>query len=361
MVSALLVLGFVLTFLEFGPPTVVKKLFGGTIAVGVLASAGALGSGVAAADTSLVVGGAKAPGIPWLWYTEMTGQRYFPDAKRVVVDYPGGMLYGRLPAVLWPGKGLDTTTVGESVVAGTKNLDKAIRSTSGPTHAIGLSEGTLVLDAEQARLANDPTAPPPDQLTFTTFGDPTRTRGFSQSVLSNFPPGTYIPVVNYTVPKPVESQYDTNVVVAAYDGFGDFPDKPWNLISLANAVIGSTTVHTPAAFTSPDDVPPQNITTSTNSRGATITTYLVPAKHLPLTLPLRYIGVSDEAADRIDDALRPIVDAGYSRNDDPATAPITVDPVNGIDAAAYLDPTSRANLAPIVDTLRALLPPGTLN
>ncbi len=361
MVSTLLVVGFLLVFLEFGPPTVVKRLLAGTLAAGVLGSAGALGTGVAAADTALVVGGAKAPGIPWYWYTSMTGQRYFPDAKREIVDYPGGMMYGRLPAVLWPGQGLDTITVGESVVTGTKNLDRAIRSASGPSDVIGLSEGTLVLDAEQARLANDPTAPSPDQLSFTTFGDPTRAHGFSRSVLSGVPPGTYIPIVNYTVPKPVDSQYDNNVVVAAYDGFGDFPDRPWNLVSLANAVIGSTTVHTPAAFTSPTDVPPQNITTSINSRGAITTTYLVPAKHLPLTLPLRYIGVSDATADQIDDALRPIVDAGYSRNDDPSTAPISVDPVGGIDAAAYLDPTSRANLAPIVDALRSLLPAGTLN
>jgi diacyltrehalose acyltransferase len=359
MVSALLVLGFVLTFLEFGPRTVVRKLLAGTMAAGIVGSAGALGTGVAAADTSLVVGGAKAPGIPWLFYTQMTGQQYYPDDRRVIVDYPGGMMYGRLPALLWPHKGLDTITVGESVVAGTKNLDKAIRSTNGPANAIGLSEGTMVLDAEQARLANDPTAPPPDQLSFTTFGDPTRSHGFSKSVLSMFPAGTYIPVVNYTVPKPVESQYDNNVVVAAYDGFGDFPDRPWNLISLANAAIGSTTVHTPAAFTNPDDVPPQNITTSTNSRGATTTTYLVPAKHLPLTLPLRYIGVSDQFADQIDDALRPIVDAGYARNDDPATAPISEDP-DGIDPALYLDPSSRANLDGIANQLRSVLPPGIL-
>jgi diacyltrehalose acyltransferase len=356
MVSTLLVMGFVLTFLEFGPRTVVKKLLAGAVAAGVLSSAGALGTGVAVADTALVVGGAKAPGIPWYWYTQMTGEHYYPDAKRVIVDYPGGMMYGRLATVLWPGKGVDATTVGESVVTGTKNLDRAIRSTSGQTHAIGLSEGTLVLDAEQARLAHDPNAPPPDQLSFTVFGDPTRVHGFSQSVLSMVPPGTYVPIVNYTVPQQVESQYDTNVVVAAYDGFGDFPDRPWNLVSLANAAIGSTTVHTPAAFTSPADVPPQNITTSINSRGGTTTTYLVPAKHLPLTLPLRYIGVSDEAADRIDDAVRPIVDAGYSRNDNPSSAPISLDPANGIDPALYLDPSSRANLDGIAEQVRSLFP-----
>ena len=189
-----------------------------------------------------------------------------------------------------PGSGLDGPGVGESVVVGTDNLDAAIRgSASGRDVAVGLSEGTLVLDAEQARLAHDPTAPPPDQLSFTMFGPPACSHGFGQSFLTEmFPPGTFIPVIDYTMPKPVESQYDTTVVVTAYDGIADFPDRPENLVSVANAFMGAAIVHTPAAFTSPADVPPQNIRTTTNSRGGTTTTYLVPAKYLPLTLPLRY-------------------------------------------------------------------------
>lgn len=55
---------------------------------------------------------------------------------------------------------LNSPTVGSSVSAGTNNLDAAIRSTDGPIFVAGLSQGTLVLDREQARLANDPTAPP---------------------------------------------------------------------------------------------------------------------------------------------------------------------------------------------------------
>ena len=35
----------------------------------------------------------------------------------------------------------------------------------------------------------------------------------------------------------------------------------------------------------------------------------------------------------LDAVLKPYVDAGYSRHDDPLTAPITVDPVNGYDPA----------------------------
>jgi len=41
--------------------------------------------------------------------------------------------------------------------------------------------------------------------------------------------------------------------------------------------------------------------------------YLIPRPHLPLTQPLRDLGVKPEVVDRLDDTLRPIVDAGYSR------------------------------------------------
>jgi hypothetical protein len=39
-----------------------------------------------------------------------------------------------------------------------------------------------------------------------------------------------------------------------------------------------------------------------------------------------------------------MVDAGYSRNDDPATAPITVDPVNGYDPAEVTAPATAATV-----------------
>ena len=48
-----------------------------------------------------------------------------------------------------------------------------------------------------------------------------------------------------------------------------------------------------------------------------MTTYFVPTKNLPLTHPLRDIGIPDRVVDRIDQVVRPIVDAGYLRHDQP--------------------------------------------
>ncbi|TXB91629.1 PE-PPE domain-containing protein, partial [Mycobacterium tuberculosis] len=166
------------------------------------------------------------------------------------------------------------------------------------------------------------------------FGDPTGRHAFGASFLARiFPPGSHIPIpfIEYTMPQQVDSQYDTNHVVTAYDGFSDFPDRPDNLLAVANAAIGAAIAHTPIGFTGPGDVPPQNIRTTVNSRGATTTTYLVPVNHLPLTLPLRYLGMSDAEVDQIDSVLQPQIDAAYARNDNWFTRPVSVDPVRGLD------------------------------
>ena len=190
------------------------------------------------------------------------------------------------------------------------------------------------------------------------IGDPTGRHAFGASFLSGiFPPGSYIPLIDYTMPKPVESQYDTNKVVAAYDGLADFPDRPDNLVSVANATAASAIVHTPAAFTGPGDVPPQNIRTTVNSRGAKTTTYLVPVNHLPLTLPLRYLGLSPGFVDQIDSVLQPMVDAGYSRNDNPVAKPMSVDPVHGMDPVAILDPATRDTIEGAFSAVRTFVPP----
>lgn len=327
-----------------------KRFLAGAFALGFVGSAAGLGT-ASAEETTFAVGGAKPPGVPWQDFTAHVGQGYYPNFSRAVVDYPGGVFDQLLPPGV-PG-------VGPSVVIGQGNLDSMIREASGgPNVAVALSEGGLVLDAEQAHLVNDPTAPPRDQLAFTTFGSPVGTHAFGGSFLSTmFPPGTYLPVIEYTVPGPVESQYDTNRVVAAYDLFADFPDRP-NLVSFVNSILGAGFYHTPAAFSNPADVPPQNVRATTNSRGGTTTTYLVPNQHLPLTLPLSYLGVNPGTIASLDAILKPMVDAGYSRNDNPFTAPTTVSPA-GRDPLELLGQAlpEVAQITGLVNQARAALPP----
>ena len=311
------------------------------------------------------LGGAHVLGIPYDEYIKRTGADWFPGLNRQIVGYPAGQVQGHtlermFPGIGqlgngFPGLGIDGPSIGESVDVGEGNLETAIRN-GGPGTAIGLSEGALVLDAVKAQLASDPTAPPPDQLSFATYGDPIARHAFGESFLTQmFPVGSVVPSLDYRIPPPVESQYDTYQFVSAYDSIADWPDRQDDWMALLNAVVGLATGHTAVAFTNPSNVPPQNISTSINSKGAKTTTYLIPEKHLPLVLPFKYLGVPEATLDQLDGVLKPYVDAGYSRNDNPLTAPIEVDPVHGYDPAAVTAPATQAAFGGAADPLSQVL------
>jgi diacyltrehalose acyltransferase len=323
-----------------------QTLLAGSFAVGLVAAGTVLGAGTASAeDSALVFGGAKRPGLPWAEITDKVGRGYYPEADRHIVDYPAGFVFGRWPdRFLPPGNPMSTPSVGESVDTGVRNLDAALATTNGHTDVLGLSEGSLVLSEALARLAHDPNAPSPQGVSFTLFAPPAGSTPFSHSIMTVFTPGTRIPLIDYTVRAPVDSQYDTTVVVGEYDLVSDFPDRPENVLALANALAGLEYVHTQTSYTSPADVPPEYIRTTVNSRGATQTVYFVPTRFVPLTLPLRDAGVPGEIVDQIDGVLRPIVDAGYSRNDYPGA------PATGV------DPVARANVEDWVQQVGKALP-----
>ena len=366
-----------------------RRLFASATALVTIGATGCFGFGIAAADgpqagwtadhgapdngtpplgtpgRAYALGGAHVLGIPYDEYIMRTGADWFPGLNRQIVDYPAGQVQGHtlerlFPGIgrldrSFPGLGIDGPSIGESVDIGQNNLEGAIRN-GGQGTAIGLSEGAMVLNAVKARLANDPTAPPPDQLSFATYGDPVARHPFGESFLTQmFPVGSVVPSLDYRVPPPVESQYDTYQFVSAYDSIADWPDRPDNWMSLANAIVGLATGHTAVAFTNPSNVPPQNIRTTVNSKGAKTTTYLIPEQHLPLVLPFKYLGVPADTLNKPDAVLKPAVDAGYSRNDDPLTAPITVDPVHGYDPAAVTAPATQAAFGGGADPLSQLL------
>ena len=282
-----------------------RRQFASVTALVTIGATGCFGLGIATADDTPVtptpgipadgppplgtpgrayaLGGAHVLGIPYDEYIMRTGADWFPGLDRQIVDYPAGQVQGHtlerlFPGIgrlddSFPGLGIDGPSVGESVDIGTPNVIDAIRE-GGPGTAIGLSEGAMVLDDVQARLAYDPAAPPPDQLSFATYGDPVARHAFGESFLTQmFPVGSVVPSLDYRIPPPVESQYDTYQFVSAYDSIADWPDRPDNWMSVANAIVGLATGHTAVAFTNPSMVPPQNIRTTVNSRGAKTTTY----------------------------------------------------------------------------------------
>jgi 3'-(hydroxy)phthioceranyl-2'-palmitoyl(stearoyl)-2-O-sulfo-trehalose (hydroxy)phthioceranyltransferase len=312
----------------------VSKLFAGAVAFGMLTWATAFGDGVASADTALIVPGtAPSPYGPLrsLYHfnpamqPEIGANYYSPDATRQIIPYPGSF---------WPVTGLNSPTVGSSVNTGANNLDAAIRSTSGPVSVAGLSQGTLALDREQARLANDPTAPPPGQLTFIKAGDP------DNLLRKAFRPGTRVPVIDYTVPASVESQYDTVNIVGQYDPFSDPPNHVGNLLADLNAVTaGGYYGHSATAFSDPARVAPRDVTKTTNSLGATTTTYFIRSEQLPLVRALvDMAGLPPEAAGPLGAVLRPMIDRAYAPG--PALGPVNL--VNGVPHVPAIAPAISA-------------------
>jgi diacyltrehalose acyltransferase len=266
-------------------------------------------------DTDLLQTGGAAYWLYPPFTAEPLGVSLYPDAMPQRIDYPGTP-FG---------------FIDQAIDIGMRTADRAVKDAAADGSevvVVGHSEGSMVVDHLQAAYLADPRAPRADQVTFVVYGSPER--GLLDLL---FPNGTFVPGFGVTSQTPVDSQYDTIVVTGEYDFAADPPDRPWNLLALANAAIGFVTVHHAYAFVDPDTIPDENTTTVINSRGAKITTQLIPSAHLPLTGPVRI--VAPRLADRLDEVLRPVIDSAYLRHNaedpylsggrliDPGSAPVT--------------------------------------
>jgi hypothetical protein len=209
------------------------------------------------------------------------------------------------PEQVRPITGLSSLTLGQSIDQGVTTLDAAIGSSLAKLGAgehvtvVGLSAGALVVDEELRRLAADPNAPDKSLLTFVVAGDSSRML---------FNKNRYDAILGYKYTPPVDTKYDTTVVTAEYDGFADFPDRPSNVVAVANSLAGMIVQHVPHMLTGLSTVPASNISVTTNPLGGVTTSYLVPATRLPLVQLI-------PALARQEAQLKKIVDAAYLRND----------------------------------------------
>lgn len=217
----------------------------------------------------------------------------YRDATFSFLDYP---------ASVWPITGIFDPTLGASVDIGTANLIAFVRDTPGEKVVSGVSEGALVVQQAQAALDADPGIG--SDTTFFVIASP------NLGIVSGLH-GWHLPILNYT-PRPLaETRFTTVVVTNQYDLVGDPIARPWNLLTVANAVMALAYVHPNVQDSDLAAVPPENIITSVNSKGGTTTRYFVPTPQLPLTMPLRQLGVPGAVVDGIDGVLRPLIDAGY--------------------------------------------------
>ena len=206
-------------------------------------------------------------------------------------------------------------SVDYNLATGADELDRQVRAAyaadpDGVIVVTSLSQGTGVAQELQRRYANDPTAPPADKLRFVEMGSPFRGIG------SLVPEGITVPGVDWTAQRPPASPYHVDDVIGEYDGWRDVPKNLLNPLAVANAIMGTDTVHSPSALRDKEGA--RNLGTKTNSAGGTTTTWLTPTKDLPLTKPLRdtekFLTGKTTNTDGLDRVLRPMIDDAYDRD-----------------------------------------------
>jgi hypothetical protein len=279
----------------------------------------------ALADTALMIGGIAAGTLPDLVMKPVLNGKFDGTA-------PDGTSWNRVN-VVWPaqagrGTGPNDLTLGQSITVGTNNLDAAIAAavaTGQSVTVVGMSAGALVADEELRRLASRTDAPDASQLTFVMIADSSRQSFINES--------QYNKDLDYTYQPAPDTKYNIIVVTGEYDGAADFPDRPWNLLAVVNAIVGAVVVHVPVMF---KDLPAEHITT-TNSVGGETTHYLVPTERLPLVQLFPSLAP-------IEGLLKQWVDAGYSRNDQPA---VTTSTALSLTTGTGIESSTLANDAPV--------------
>lgn len=231
------------------------------------------------------------------------GHNWFPGTLAQVVNFPAsvGILSGSLTA----------PTTNQAVAIGQRMLNDQIMAAVAegtPVHIAALSQGTLAVNRELAYLATAPDAPASNALQFTLFASPEF--GLAKIYL---PTGVTVPLIDYTVHGLPNTQYDVSVVFGQYDAWSNPPDRPWNLLSVANSLFGTLYYHHPAVLASMSDA--VALSSEVTPLGGTITTYMIPSPILPMLLPLQQIGVPQPIVNGLNSILQPIVNAGYSSLD----------------------------------------------
>ncbi len=293
-----------------------------------LAIALSAAAGAGASNSAIVIGGIGAGSMGDMLMAPLLGGR-LQGQERVNVNWP---------AVAGPMTGSGDMTLGASIDIGVTNLTAAINtalgklSRDGDGHVInsekvtvvGLSAGSLVVNEVLRNMIAAGDLTDPDEISFIVVEDSSR-----QELIKDT---KYNSRLDYTYqPAPV-TPYDVVVVTGEYDGMADMPDRPWNLLAVANAMVGSVLVHVPVMYSNLSKVPDENITVSENTEGGTTTHYLVPTKVLPLVQVMPFLKFREAE-------LKAKIDKGYSRND-----PVTS--TAGANTVVAVEPPAESSTVP---------------
>ena len=184
---------------------------------------------------------------------------------------------------------------------GAANVEKAVDALPAdePVVLFGHSQGAQVIYSDLRRWAANPgSAPDPAQVSWVSIGNPENRYGGKR-------PNTDEAANPWL---PADTAYHGTEVIRQYDGWADWPDDSTNLIAVANALVGMFTTHT--AYWNGDLNDPRNVRYTPDLPGGgpgNVTYVWVPNDTLPL------VAWAGPFAPMLDNALRPLVEKGYSR------------------------------------------------
>ncbi len=212
------------------------------------------------------------------------------------------------PEQFWPlTPQLGGLTLGQSVQQGTVLLNQAINTELAAGNHVtvwGTSQSSTILTDEIRNLMATG-SPDTNKLSFILTGDPNNPNG---GIFERF--AGHLPSV-LSGATPPNSPYPTAIYDNQYDAIGDFPQNSLNVVSDANAIIGTFTGRhyfegTGLGYTY------YQLPTSPGYTGNT-TYYMALDNTLPLVQPLRDFGgtYGNAFADLLQPDLRVICDLGY--------------------------------------------------
>lgn len=279
--------------------------------------------GLAAATTTIFVDGTVSPfltdrddppgsnplGSNTGRMTKSFDGRYdnFPNNK--FVDYPGSL---GIVSILSHGLGAPTFDESEQEAVDKLKTEILADESTETLYVVGYSQGaSAVVRAIKDLEADEESGYTPSNVVVILAANPRRNDG---GLLTRFPAFT-LPLVGATFGEGTTSG-ETKIiqVTKQYDGVADAPVYFLNPVADANAILGYVYLHSGyyQDVTATDELP---------ANGAIVTEYgnvtdiLIENKpgDLPLTMPLKSIGVPDEVIKALDPFLRAVIETAYDR------------------------------------------------
>lgn len=177
-----------------------------------------------------------------------------------------------------------------------------------PLVVFGYSQSASISSDVMRQLAGQ--GVPSDYVHFVLIGNPSNPVG-GMSVATS---GLYPEYLQANVATP-NTLYPTDVYTHEYDGVGDFPKYPLNLLADLNAALGFIYEHGTYLSLSPEQIS-DAVALPTSAADTMVDYYMIPSEGLPLLEPLRLIPIVGQPLyDLLEPDMRILVNLGYGSID----------------------------------------------